>query len=51
MTQIKKVKLCVTVLQRRVEQFLQRVHLEMGIPLHKSCVTFTHKSGIIPLRR
>ena len=51
MTQIKKIKPFVTALQRRVEQFLQRYHLEMGIPLHKNCVTFTRKSRILPLTR
>ena len=48
MTQMEKIKLCVVVVQRRVEQFLVRVNLEpMEIPLHKTCVTFTQKNAVL----
>ena len=46
MTQIERIK---PLTQKRVEQFLLRVHLEpKEIPLHKTCVRFTEKSGVIP---
>ena len=47
MTQMERIRTCVTVIQRRVEQFLLRVHLKgMEIPLYKTCVTFAQKKVV-----
>ena len=52
MTQMERIKLCVRVTQGKMEGLLLRVRLEaMETALHKMCVTFTQKVGIIPFRK
>ena len=49
---MERIKPCVRVTQGKVEELLLRVHFEaMETLLHKTCVTFTQKNDIIPLKK